>query len=196
MRAHRIAVVSVLAACAIAGASAALAATQGHAAASGYSVRIAPVTQDSGANCAPAVSSMLLSAFGIHAGQNHLAAQMQTSENGTPAQNAIGILDDYLTRRQLQVAWSARPAQLAEVLTAQIRSGHPVVLEVQAQILPWLAGMHAPSAVHWVLATGIQGQAVSLFDPDTHAWHGGWHTIPVSGLSAKLLLRIYTLVPR
>lgn len=181
-------VAAVLAAGVLAGSGVALAATQGHAARTGYSVSLKPVSQGSTWDCVPATSSMFLQSFRLKASMQVLAVEMRTVQGvGTWPQYLIQVLDSYLAPWHMDVTERAAIStpHLEAMIAASLRSGHPVFMSVWANLLPWGRTIdHGAAEAHMILVTGITGQTVTVFDPRPASRHGGWHTTSVAALKA------------
>lgn len=158
--------------------------------ATAYSVRLTAVSQDWRYDCVPASSSMFLQAFGVHATQDTLSRQMHTYTNqGTTGDDETRVLNSYLAPRFKAVYLSGQDAsEMTGTLTAQLSAGYPVLLDVEDNLLPWTAGVDfgGKPAGHVILATGISGTTVSLFDPAQSHYHGGWHQISITALLAAM----------
>lgn len=156
-----------------------------------YSVRLTPVPQDWRYDCVPASSSMFLQAFGVRASQDALSVQMHTYSNkGTYGADEIRVLDSRLAPARFKAVFiSGQTApELTGTLTAQLSAGHPVLLSVEDNLLPWTAGVNfgGEPAGHVMVATGIRGNTVTVFDPAQPHYHGGWHQISITALIAAM----------
>src|SRR5215472_3956275 len=124
---------------------------------------LVPVTQDYVDGCVPAVSSMFLSAFGIHVSQDVLSAEMATRQHhGTYDPDALRVVNAYLAPRYRVVA-TARKLDVAELgllLHLNLRERFPVMLAVVAKSLPW-RGQQRVGSLHELLVTGVRGSVVT-----------------------------------
>ena len=150
---------------------------------------LVPVTQDYTDGCVPAVSSMFLSAFGVHVSQDVLSAEMLTRQHhGTFGPDALRVLNGHLAPRFTVLSTSGKvgAGELGRLLRLNLRERFPVMLWVTARSLPWRRSDRVVF-VHDLLVMGMRGSVVTVWDPEVRALRGGFHQVPLGVLDGAVL---------